>query len=54
MEMEPSNCMNIPFEAIELRYPLRIRQYSLCAMALVGLDAIAGARRHANLRGDVW
>ena len=29
MEMGPSNCMNIPVEAIEMRYPLRIRQYSL-------------------------
>ena len=29
MEMGPSNCMNIPVEAIEMRYPLCIRQYSL-------------------------
>jgi len=29
MEMGPSNCMSIPVEAIEMRYPLRIRQYSL-------------------------
>jgi N-methylhydantoinase B len=29
LEMGPSNCMNIPAEAIEMSYPLRIRQYSL-------------------------
>jgi N-methylhydantoinase B len=29
LEMGPSNCMNIPAEAIELSYPLRIRQYGL-------------------------
>jgi N-methylhydantoinase B len=29
MEMGPSNCMNIPVEALDIRYPLRIRQYSL-------------------------
>jgi len=29
MEMGPSNCMNIPVEAIEMCYPLCIRQYSL-------------------------
>ncbi|GIX49629.1 MAG: N-methylhydantoinase B [Candidatus Tectimicrobiota bacterium] len=29
MEMGPSNCMNIPVEAIEMHYPLRIRRYGL-------------------------
>jgi N-methylhydantoinase B len=29
MEMGPSNCMNIPAEAIEMRYPLRILQYGI-------------------------
>ena len=45
--------MNIPVEAIEMRYPLRIRQYSL-RDGSGGLDAIVGARRHENLRGDAW
>ena len=29
LEMGPSNCMNIPAEAIEMNYPLRIRRYGL-------------------------
>lgn len=29
LEMGPSNCMNIPAEAIEMSYPLRIGRYSL-------------------------
>lgn len=29
MEMGPSNCMNIPAEAIEMSYPLRIRHYGI-------------------------
>jgi len=29
LEMGPSNCMNIPAEAIEMSYPLRIRSYGL-------------------------
>jgi N-methylhydantoinase B len=31
LEMGPSNCMNIPAEAIEMSYPLRIRRYGLRA-----------------------
>ncbi len=31
LEMGPSNCMNIPVEAIEMSYPLRIRQYGMRA-----------------------
>jgi N-methylhydantoinase B len=31
LEMGPSNCMNIPAEAIEMHYPLRIRRYGLRA-----------------------
>jgi N-methylhydantoinase B len=29
LEMGPSNCMNIPVEAIEMSYPLRIRHYGM-------------------------
>jgi N-methylhydantoinase B len=29
LEMGPSNCMNIPVEAIEMHYPLRIRHYGM-------------------------
>jgi N-methylhydantoinase B len=29
LEMGPSNCMNIPAEAIEMHYPLRVRQYGV-------------------------
>lgn len=29
LEMDPSNCMNIPAEAIEMSYPLRIQRYGL-------------------------
>ena len=31
LEMGPSNCMNIPAEAIEMSYPLRIHQYGMRA-----------------------
>ena len=31
LEMGPSNCMNIPAEAIEMSYPLRVRHYGLRA-----------------------
>src|SRR5919109_2643150 len=29
LEMGPSNCMNIPAEAIEMHYPLRVRHYGV-------------------------
>lgn len=31
LEMGPSNCMNIPVEAIEMSYPMRIRHYGMRA-----------------------